>query len=127
MIISVHTAPTGFTVVFSRKGKFPEIKVLQLEGHLALTLAAKEYGVFWVSLGKWFIRMMGIGFQTCTDSEDFVAHHQHHHQRGGAAGRSGAANEERVKREDCRYVKHDNLFSNWKVGLQLNLSIHSKV
>lgn len=46
MIISVHTAPTGFTVVFSRKGKFPEIKVLQLEGHLALTLAAKEYGVF---------------------------------------------------------------------------------
>jgi len=72
--------------------------------------------------------MMGIGFQSCTDSEDFVAHHQHHHhQRGGAAGRSGAANEERVKREDCRFVKHDNLFYNWKVGLQVNLSTHSKV
>jgi hypothetical protein len=49
---------------------------------------------------------MGFVFDNCT-SQDLLVQ-----QRSGWSGSRG-----RLRREDCEFVKHDKLFSNWKVTL----------
>lgn len=53
---------------------------------------------------------MGLVFDGCT-SEDLLVQ-----QRSGWSG-----TRERLRREDCEFVKHDKLFSKWKVLLLLDL------